>query len=343
MENRSLISVIMPTLNSDKTIRMALESIRKQDFDQNLIEILVVDGGSSDNTLDIAREFNCRIISNPEVQPEFAKYHGILDASGKYAVFLDSDEVLDNKYAMQNRVNIFEKENIKLIFTGGYIKPKNSNYINDYINNFSDPFSFFMYGTSSDYRYYFKTMTRKYNHILRNKYAIIGFGDNDIIPLSDLCAGNSIDLEYFRNSIYKEDCGANIIIELISLIIKKEKNFVILKDDFIVHYSSDSFKKYLKKIKWRIINNIFYKKDAAGFTNKEGFNSDWFKIKKYLFVPYALTLFLPLLLSIYFSIIRRNSVLLLHVFLTFYTGILICYYYILKILNINPKLKVYGK
>jgi len=61
----SLVSVIMPTLNSEKTIRLSLESTRKQSYDQNLIEILVIDGGSTDKTREIAREYNCRILENP--------------------------------------------------------------------------------------------------------------------------------------------------------------------------------------------------------------------------------------------------------------------------------------
>ena len=56
MENRPLVSVIMPTYNSGKTVRMSLESIKNQNFDKNLVEILVVDGGSVDNTIDIAKE-----------------------------------------------------------------------------------------------------------------------------------------------------------------------------------------------------------------------------------------------------------------------------------------------
>jgi len=342
MENK-LVSIIMPTFNSEKTIRLSLESIKKQNFDINLVEILVVDGGSTDKTIEIANEFNCRVIPNPRVQPEFAKYEGIINAYGKYAVFLDSDEIFSNIDALKNRIEIFEKENIKLIFTGGYIKPKGANFINDYINNFSDPFSYFMYNSSSDYRYYFDIMAKKYNSNIFEKYAILNFANNDIVPLSDLCAGNSINLEYVRNNIILDNKDVNIIIELISLIIEKEKMWAILKDDYILHYSSDSFKKYLKKIKWRIVNNLFYKESAAGFINKERFNSEFFNIKKYLFIPYSLTFILPFLVGFYFSIIRANFVLIIHGFLTFYTGALICYYYLLKILKIKPKLMNYGK
>ena len=69
-------SIIMPTLNSEKTIEHALKSIREQEYDQELIEILVVDGGSSDCTLSIAQKYNAKILHNKKKLPEIAKEIG---------------------------------------------------------------------------------------------------------------------------------------------------------------------------------------------------------------------------------------------------------------------------
>lgn len=345
MESKPVeISIIMPTLNSEKTIRMSLDSIKKQNFNQNLIEILIIDGGSNDKTLEIAKEFNCTILKNDRKLPEFAKHIGILNAHSRYAVFLDSDEVFSSVDAINNRINTFKENNAKIIFTGGYIKPKEAHFINDYINYFSDPFSFFMYGTSSDYRYYLKSMLKNYkNHAISEKYVTIFLNKNDILPLSDLCAGNSIDIEYAKNITGKKINNINIISQLISIILEGDKKLFILKNDFVVHYSSDSFKKYLNKIKWRIINNIFYKDETAGFINREAHNNLLFKLKKYLFIPYSLTFILPFCYSSYLTISRKNIICLLHSILTFYTGFLISYYYLLKVFNIKPQLMVYGK
>ncbi len=48
--NSIFFSMIMPVLNSQRTIEKALSSIREQDFPQERIEILVIDGGSKDRT-----------------------------------------------------------------------------------------------------------------------------------------------------------------------------------------------------------------------------------------------------------------------------------------------------
>jgi glycosyltransferase involved in cell wall biosynthesis len=85
-----------------------LGSIRKQDFDQKSIEILVVDGGSKDRTRDIALEYGAIVIENPRVQPECAKHEGLILARGTYVMFLDSDEELINIHALTQRIGILQ-------------------------------------------------------------------------------------------------------------------------------------------------------------------------------------------------------------------------------------------
>ena len=84
----------MATYNSESTIEKSLISIREQDFDQKKIEILVVDGNSTDKTRDIAKKYGCEIIDNPERLPEIAKMIGLRRAAGIYVSIMDSDEAL---------------------------------------------------------------------------------------------------------------------------------------------------------------------------------------------------------------------------------------------------------
>ena len=60
-ENGYMISIIMPTFNSEKTLEESLKSIRRQEIDQAQIEILLVDGGSTDKTAEIARKYHRRL------------------------------------------------------------------------------------------------------------------------------------------------------------------------------------------------------------------------------------------------------------------------------------------
>jgi glycosyltransferase involved in cell wall biosynthesis len=86
------VSVIIPTKNSDRTLRRCLESIRRQTF-QNL-ELLVVDDKSKDDTINIAKEFKATIFTI-EGERTTAKNFASKRASGDFLLFLDSDMILE--------------------------------------------------------------------------------------------------------------------------------------------------------------------------------------------------------------------------------------------------------
>ena len=52
------ITFIVPTYNSAVTLDRCLESIRRQNYDPKLIELIVLDNGSSDDTIEIAHRYN---------------------------------------------------------------------------------------------------------------------------------------------------------------------------------------------------------------------------------------------------------------------------------------------
>ena len=62
MANNATISIVIPTKNAGPEFRDTLVAIRKQTLDS---EIVVVDSGSSDNTLDLARQCGAQTISIP--------------------------------------------------------------------------------------------------------------------------------------------------------------------------------------------------------------------------------------------------------------------------------------
>lgn len=91
------ISIVMPTLNTARFIRSAVESITQQTFDE--WELIVMDGGSTDGTLDILEEFahpNIRIFSEPDEGPFHAAAKGFERACGDYFMILcGSDGFVD--------------------------------------------------------------------------------------------------------------------------------------------------------------------------------------------------------------------------------------------------------
>ena len=109
-ECRPALSIIIPTFNSAPTIGRCLASIKNQSFSD--FEIVVQDGSSTDNTLDIVREFqqaNTRI----DVRTERAKDHGAYDAMnravsrarGTWLYFLGSDDELNDENVLKNAMS----------------------------------------------------------------------------------------------------------------------------------------------------------------------------------------------------------------------------------------------
>jgi glycosyltransferase involved in cell wall biosynthesis len=51
------VSVILATLNSGAILKKSLQSVRSQNYDQSKIEIIVADGGSTDETIEILKKY----------------------------------------------------------------------------------------------------------------------------------------------------------------------------------------------------------------------------------------------------------------------------------------------
>ncbi len=88
------VSIIIPTYNSAKTLRYTLESIDSQTYSN--IEVLLIDNYSSDETPQLAKEYNARLILLRGERTR-AKNYGARIASGEYVLFIDSDMVLEPK------------------------------------------------------------------------------------------------------------------------------------------------------------------------------------------------------------------------------------------------------
>jgi glycosyltransferase involved in cell wall biosynthesis len=87
------VSVIIPAFNSSPFIAATVWSVLDQTYGN--IEIIVVDDGSTDATLDVLREFGDRIkaLTKSNGGPASARNFGIRNASGEFIAFLDADDL----------------------------------------------------------------------------------------------------------------------------------------------------------------------------------------------------------------------------------------------------------
>lgn len=111
-----MISVIVPTYNSEKYIKKCITSIVKQKKCE--LEILVVDNGSVDNTKNIVKEFaqkdkRIRLIQCPIKGVSNARNMGIEYSKGEYISFVDSDDYIDEDF-YYIMLDSLEKQKVEL-------------------------------------------------------------------------------------------------------------------------------------------------------------------------------------------------------------------------------------
>lgn len=96
-----LISIVVPVYNGERYLRECVDSIRNQDYEN--IEIIIVNDGSSDNSIKVANELadidkRVKVINQENSGVSAARNNGIDNASGEYISFIDVDDFICKDY-----------------------------------------------------------------------------------------------------------------------------------------------------------------------------------------------------------------------------------------------------
>ena len=117
----ALVSVVIPAYNCAAYVAEAVQSALDQDYPEK--EVVVVNDGSTDNTLAVLREFGqaIRIVDQKNAGPPVARNNGLAAASGEYVAFLDADDVwLQGKVAAQV-AHLESEPDVGTVFTAWYV------------------------------------------------------------------------------------------------------------------------------------------------------------------------------------------------------------------------------
>lgn len=122
-----LISTIIPVYNAEKFLCKCLDSLLNAQISEVTNEIILIDDGSTDNSLEICKDYesnhnNIKVFSQKNQGPSVARNVGLNKALGDWITFVDSDDWVDQKY-FSSFLKLREKEAELLLF--GYNKVSN--------------------------------------------------------------------------------------------------------------------------------------------------------------------------------------------------------------------------
>ena len=130
------VSIITATYNRADKLKMAVESVLFQDYPE--IEYIIVDGGSTDGTVDMLKGYGdkiAKIISEPDEGIYDAMNKGIKVATGDVVGILNSDDFFKNNQVISKIVKTIEEKNVDAVY--GDVEFVNPEYLNTVVRYYS--------------------------------------------------------------------------------------------------------------------------------------------------------------------------------------------------------------
>ena len=157
-----ILSIIIPVYNVEKYINGTLSSIYNQQANESMFEVIVVNDGTPDNSMEIVEKYkkshyNLTIINQHNQGLSIARNKGFKEASGKYIWFVDSDDKIEPK-SLCSLLNVLEQEQSDILGFGlTKISDDNS------IIGFESPFLKQKYYSMYGYTYLGRSLYNKIN------------------------------------------------------------------------------------------------------------------------------------------------------------------------------------
>lgn len=294
------VSFVIPTYNAEKYLEKCLKSVVMQKYPKDKMEIIVIDGGSVDNTVNIAKRYNVRILDNLKRDAESGKFIGISGSKGEIIALVDSDnEIVQDDW--------LSKMIVPLIFDKDIIGVESQYLI-------KDDFSIFN-------RYFTRIkivdpLARLFasRPFIENKgdYLVLNYekNSNPIIGANGFLWRKNIILSINDNSYSKFEEAVFVRIALKNGFTK----FAAIPNIGIYHHYSDSFKDFIKKRK---------KIGTKSMTRKKEYDDYWLKnISQARFlcsIIYCGTIIGPILEALYQFMKTRDICWFIHPIMSFIT------------------------
>lgn len=134
-------SIIIPVYNVEKYLKKCLDSVFNQTYKE--YEVIVVNDGTKDNSMDIVKDYNVKVINQKNQGLSAARNAGVKVATGDYLIFLDSDDYWEKELlkelskSLKNNPDLVRFQ-INEVYEDGRVIP----YQEESFTNLSGPDSF---------------------------------------------------------------------------------------------------------------------------------------------------------------------------------------------------------
>ncbi|HID15907.1 MAG TPA: glycosyltransferase [Candidatus Atribacteria bacterium] len=98
MKEPPIVSIIIPVKNASETIEDLLKSLMNLDYPKDKIEIIIIDGQSTDDTIQKASKYPVKILTEPGLGPGYARKIGIEASRGEILAFTDGDCIVPKEW-----------------------------------------------------------------------------------------------------------------------------------------------------------------------------------------------------------------------------------------------------
>ena len=230
-------SLMLPVFNEARRLPAILESIRHQRYPAELIELLVADGGSSDQTVAIARAFGARVLHNPIRRAEPGAGMLLTHATGDVAMWLAADNAFACDDFLEKMARPFADPLIAAAFPS-LISTSRDGGTTRYFNAFTDPFNHFIYGGGTSPASYHRTYRVK-RHTA--DYVVYDFASGPR-PLVALAQGFTIRMPYRKPHGTDEDDVAPV-----EMLLSSGAEIAFVEGATLEHHTVDGIGDALRK------------------------------------------------------------------------------------------------
>ncbi len=116
------ISIIVPTRNEEKNLPRLFQSLRQLNYPKDKLELIIVDGGSTDQTVTLAKNFGAKVLSNTRKIRGAGCKIGVAKAKGQLVAFTDADCVVPKNW-LKDLLPFFNQKEVASV-GGPNVTPK---------------------------------------------------------------------------------------------------------------------------------------------------------------------------------------------------------------------------